>query len=530
MQFVLLGRVATMDAASTVLANGAVYVDGNTIVAATDRSAPPPAEFADAITVDTAGIIFPGLIELHNHLSYDALELWRVPQKITKRSQWQRNADYVANVSQPMTTIAASRDSRLLAAVARYAETKCLFGGVASSQGISLKGDNMLTSYRSAMRVVDDPGDRQFPRASTCIPDVTASDWAKFKNELDRVSCMLLHLSEGLDAKARDAFLALQNGNQWAINSALAGIHCAALEPQDFAVMQENGASVVWSPLSNLLLYGGTTNIKAARSAGLAIALGSDWSPSGSKNLLNELKVAKVADDVLGIGLADQDIVAMVTSTAARIVKWDGLVGSIAAGKRADFTVIAAPAAADPYASIINARETDLVLLMIDGQAVLGTAPLMSALGQSGETVPLGNTTRVINYGPGDPRLPMLSFEEARAAMADALSRLPTLLEDERAGRGVSGQSLVAPTRPQLRLALNEEHLGGFALRPRLPFHGRPTGPDAALHAAAAPTPPLKAVPLDPPTVTDDPNYAAALQAQANIPAAIKAGLQSFYG
>jgi len=233
-----------------------------------------------------------------------------------------------------MTTIAASRDSRLLAAVARYAETKCLFGGVASSQGISLKGDNMLTSYRSAMRVVDDPGDRQFPRASTCIPDVTASDWAKFKNELDRVSCMLLHLSEGLDAKARDAFLALQNGNQWAINSALAGIHCAALEPQDFAVMQENGASVVWSPLSNLLLYGGTTNIKAARSAGLAIALGSDWSPSGSKNLLNELKVAKVASDVLGIGLADRDIVAMVTSTPARIVKM-GWAGRIDRGRQA---------------------------------------------------------------------------------------------------------------------------------------------------------------------------------------------------
>jgi hypothetical protein len=85
-----------------------------------------------------------------------------------------------------MTTIASSRDARLLAAVARYAETKCLFGGVASSQGISLKGDNMLTSYRSAMRVVDDPGDRQFPRASTCIPDVSASDWAKFKKELDK--------------------------------------------------------------------------------------------------------------------------------------------------------------------------------------------------------------------------------------------------------------------------------------------------------------------------------------------------------
>src|ERR1700736_4187980 len=125
----------------------------------------------------------------------------------------------------------------------------------------------------------------------------------------------------------------------------------APRSPQDFAVMRENRASVVWSPLSNLLLYGGTTDIRAARAAGLDVALGSDWSPSGSKNLLNELKVAKIANDVLDIGLADRDIVAMVTSTPARIVKWDGLVGSVSAGKRADFIVIAAPASADPYGS-----------------------------------------------------------------------------------------------------------------------------------------------------------------------------------
>jgi imidazolonepropionase-like amidohydrolase len=530
MKFVLRGTVATMDSEFAVLTNGAIYVDGNTIAAVADRAAPPPAGFAGATMVDTAGIIFPGLIELHNHLSYDALELWRVPQKFTNRGQWQNNADYRANVSGPMAVIASSRDPHLLAAVARYAETKCLFGGVATSQGISLKGDNMQTSYRSAMRVVDDPADKKFPRARTSIPDVSASDWAKFKAELEKATCMLLHLSEGLDATARDAFLALKQGDQWAITAALAGIHCAALEPQDFAVMRANGASAVWSPLSNLLLYGGTTDIRAARAAGLDVALGSDWSPSGSKNLINELKVAKVANDVFNIGLVDRDIVAMATSTAARVVKWDALVGSVSAGKRADFTVMAAPAAiADPYASLINAQETDLVLLMIDGQPVLGTTALMSAFGQTGETVQLGSATRVINYGAGDPRLPALTFAQAKAAMADALSRLPTLLDDENKGRGVAGHTLAAAERPRLRLALDEEHSGGVALRPRLPFKGKPTGPDADFPSAATPVP-LKPLSLDPPTVTDDPNYGAILQAQANILPAIKEQLKVYYG
>ena len=52
------------------------------------------------------------------------------------------------------------------------------------------------------------------------------------------------------------------------------------------------GGSIVWSPFSNLWLYRGTTDVLAARAAGVRICLGADWSPSGSKNLLGELKVA----------------------------------------------------------------------------------------------------------------------------------------------------------------------------------------------------------------------------------------------
>jgi len=531
MKFSLLGRVVTMDDKFTVFPNGAIYVDGNTIVAVGAQSTSPPPGFTAAKSVNTGGTIFPGLIELHNHLSYDSLRMWAVPQKFTNRGQWQNNSDYAMNVSRPMGEIAQSSDPRLLAAVARYAETKCLLGGVTASQGISLKGNNVNTYYRSAMRVVDDPGDAQFPRAATHIPDVDASGWAQFNAELLRLknSSLLLHLSEGLDQEARAAFLALKHGNQWAISPALAGIHCAALEPKDFAIMKSKGASVVWSPLSNLLLYGGTTDIKAARSAGLDIALGSDWSPSGSKNLLNELKVAKIANSVFALGLAEKDIIAMVTSTAARIIKWNALVGSIAASKRADFTVIGPQSAADPYSDLIESRETDLLLLMVDGRAVLGTPDLMSSLGQRGESIKVGTSTRIINYGTGDPRVPTLTFAEAEAAMKDALSRLPTLLKDEKAGMGVSQLKLAAGPKPELSLALDEEHLTGYVQRVRLPYHGQATGPDAVFNPAALAAAPLKPLSIDPPSVANDPGYGARLQAQVNIPAAVKRHLKVYY-
>src|SRR5215469_495640 len=373
MKCVVKGRVATMDAASTLLPMGAVYVDGQNIVAVQESSAPPPAGFAGAVTVGPSGAIFPGLIELHNHLSYNALTMWSVPRKFADRGQWQDNADYKHRVSDPMNTIAKSMDPHLLASLVRYVETKCLLAGVTSSQGISLQSDHLNAYYGSVMRVVEDPPERGFPRATTHIPDIEASEWAQFKRTLDRASCLLLHLSEGLDDKARAAFLALQNGQgDWAISRALAGIHCAGLLPEDFAVLGRHGASMVWSPLSNLLLYGGTTKVAAARSANVPIALGSDWSPTGSKNLLNELKLAKTVNDVAGLGFPDRELAAMVTRVPASIVKWDSLVGSLEAGKRADLIIADAPPDEDVYAGLISARETGILLVVIDGRPVVG--------------------------------------------------------------------------------------------------------------------------------------------------------------
>jgi len=531
MKYVLNGRVATMDEASKVLQNGAVYVDGRNIIAVQDGGAPLPPGFASAPTVGISGVIFPGLIELHNHLSYDALTMWSVPGRFADRSQWQDNVDYKHRVSDPMNTIAKSRDPHLLASLARYVETKCLLAGVTSSQGISLKSDQLDAYYRSAMRVVEDPGDRQLPKASTHIPDIAASEWAQFKKTLDRASCLLLHLSEGLDDKARSAFLALQNAQgSWAISPALAGIHCAGLHPEDFAVLGGRGGAMVWSPLSNLMLYGGTTNIAAAKSAGVPISLGSDWSPTGSKNLLNELKVAKVVNEVGGLGLTDHDLIAMVTRIPASIVKWGALVGSVEAGKRADLIIVNAPSSSDVYASLIAARETDIDLVIINGRAVVGEPAMMTALGATGETLTLGGKPRNIDYGRGDPKVPPVSYAEARAAVADAFQRLPHLLADEAAGRGAGHRALTAQ-ESEWRLALDEQLPTGYALRPRLPRDGGPTGPDALLDrtAGAVSTKPLEPLPLDPVSVIDDASYAKFLQAQRNLSPEIKEGLKAFY-
>jgi cytosine/adenosine deaminase-related metal-dependent hydrolase len=147
MKYILAGRVVTMNAARTVLQSGAVYVDGNLINSVADSAKPAPPGFETATKIDTKGVIFPGLIELHNHLSYNILQLWSVPKLFHDRGQWQRHNQYVQLVNGPMLQLSKSTDPRVLAAIARFAETKCLLGGVTASQGISLKSDHLQKYY-----------------------------------------------------------------------------------------------------------------------------------------------------------------------------------------------------------------------------------------------------------------------------------------------------------------------------------------------------------------------------------------------
>jgi 5-methylthioadenosine/S-adenosylhomocysteine deaminase len=56
--------------------------------------------------------------------------------------------------------------------------------------------------------------------------------------------------------------------------------------------LADGGVGFIWSPRSNLELYGKTADIISARSAGMNIAIAPDWSPTGSTGMLTELSLA----------------------------------------------------------------------------------------------------------------------------------------------------------------------------------------------------------------------------------------------
>ena len=68
-----------------------------------------------------------------------------------------------------------------------------------------------------------------------------------------------------------------------------------------------------------------TTDIATAQSNGMRICLGADWSPSGSKSLLGELKVADlhIHAKQLTKQFPPQAICAMATCNPADALGWD---------------------------------------------------------------------------------------------------------------------------------------------------------------------------------------------------------------
>ena len=526
-QYALRGRIVTMNSSRRVFHDGIIYIDKGRIVDVKNLKDKAPEGFENIPVVNTKGTIYPGLIELHNHLSYNILRLWQVPKKYTNRNQWGGTPEYRKIISGPMNIL--GRTPGYIEAIVRYVECKCLMGGVTTSQGIALFSNNGIQKYyRGIVRNVEDTDDADLPEALAKISDVEANSVESFYERLKKQDCMLLHLSEGTDAAAHKHFTDLQlNTGEWAITEALAGIHCVALEDEDFRLMKERKASMVWSPLSNLLLYGQTADIKSAIKNKLLIGLGSDWSPSGSKNLFGELKVARLVASELGIYKRKSDILALATINAAKILKWDKQLGSIEKGKRADLMVVNGTTK-NAYDHFLNSRETAISLVVINGVPRYGHENLMNEWDAGNEKVPVGGVNYSLNLkqATADPVVGELKLEDAVEKLSSGLADLPHLAELMEMPHALLSP-LKANAHPQWFLVLDHnDEVEGEKLR-------MATSPGLMKAQPLRASQPLSEIveemELDKMTVADDPDFLNILQTEQNLPQYLKNGLVKMY-
>jgi 5-methylthioadenosine/S-adenosylhomocysteine deaminase len=517
--FVLEGRIVTMGPAGEVIERGQLLVSRGRIVAVRPAGEQLPPPFASARRKATGGTIYPGLIDLHNHFVYNVLPLWEVPRLYQNRSQWPRNAGYPAGVTLPVRALAESPTTAR--ALVRYVEAKALIGGTTTGQGIRTRVNGGPRLFRGAMRNVEETGDSALPEAGTLVPTLYVNEdrVRSFRSSLERRVAYFYHLAEGVDEAAHRTYADLADNDL--IRPSLVGIHCLGLRPEDLETVARAGAKAIWSPFSNMLLYGRTVDLKALQDSGVAFAIGCDWSPTGSKNLLQELKVARWAVQAQASTLTDADLVRAVTAGAARVLGWHDSVGSIVPGGYADLLVLAGDAG-DPYSRLIEATERDVSLVAVHGIPRYGDRDLMQALHSAPEH-PLedytvdgaaksfylrtaGSDLNDLGFGPATDLL--------RAAMAD----LPGFREASQQERA---QLTSMDLEPSFAVQLDNEWE---------PVPGDVGEPDLPAPALAADWSQLAdRVELDAPEVGAD-DYWERIAAQGNIDDGLKDSLRRAYG
>ena len=264
---ILKGTIVPMTAEDAVIENGQILIQNEKIVAIIGEGEAWPATVntAGAVEVDTGGYIFPGMLNIHSHTAYNTLPIWEAPKLYQNRYQWTKAKTYSNYVNYPKKLITDSNYYNLVIEVGKYAEVKGMVGGETAIQGTPSRNgiNNML------IRNVEDKNfgqDKVYQRGLTIEDSRWQDTVPAFLTKADAglVEAWIVHLAEGIDEDPSleefSVLTSLGMLQEWTVI-----IHGTALTQTEFAAMAAVGSDLIWSPLSNLLLYGQTTDYSAVK-------------------------------------------------------------------------------------------------------------------------------------------------------------------------------------------------------------------------------------------------------------------------
>ncbi len=385
--YALRGDVVTMNDARDVLSDHYVEIQGDRIMSIT--STPPPG----VSTVETGGLIFPGLIDAHNHPSYNILDLIPFDATFEHRDEWRASALYGEFGSQYSGIRDYGGTQAQLISMYKLAELRALCSGTTTIQGVNCNGDSYSPYAHQGMGINNA---ERFPArilSSTFPLNESSAYWAGKDAEgyWDR---FVIHLAEGTNATALDEFA------EWlslcTLDERTTIIHGVALGESEWASLAAAGSHLVWSPRTNVALYGSTADASGALSAGVNVALAPDWTESGSRHILDEMQYARFLSDALWEGaLSSRMVVEMVTRSAADALGSAARIGQIAVGYQADLMVVPGSQAV-PYDELLAAEPSDVVVTVVSGRPMYGDPSIISqfAFLSDTEDIVIGGVTK----------------------------------------------------------------------------------------------------------------------------------------
>ncbi len=365
---------------------GEVVTEGDRIACVDSDCA---SEFPNATIAECgAAVISPALVNPHEHMRFNELgPHWDLgDERYDNRHEWR------GELSTPNNPSGTGRNSTGM----RWNELRQLIGGTTSvigsgrASGIVRHLDDLQSAEREQgfRQVVYetfplDDSDSQF--ADELIPPESCEGW-NFEHDAFSVSqqpAYLPHMAEGIDPYAADEFRCqsqdyADGGRDFAQPNA-SFIHSIGLDAVDFHRMARAGTRLVWSPRTNIALYGVTADVSTFHRFGGTIALGTDWAYTGSANMLRELTCADSYNrDYLNGIFTDRELWEMATINAAISGGNDHVIGSLEEEKVADILVV--DGAPGDYRAVLDADSEDVLLVTRDGEPFFGDADILDGL------------------------------------------------------------------------------------------------------------------------------------------------------
>ncbi len=186
----------------------------------------------------------------------------------------------------------------------------------------------------------------------------------------------------------------------------------------DYVDLAKNDMGLIWSPYSNLLLYGETLDIEAAHTAGVRLSIGSDWVPTGTKSVLEEIKLAaryvdrtltRDKSSKLNKIFTDEYLYNMMTENSAKMINHWGTasgeagVGQLAVGAMGSVIGVSIQNP-NPYTNLVRmATEKEINLVVVDGNPLYGNINYLEQAGiTSNEYEIFSNEVFIVNRAASD--------------------------------------------------------------------------------------------------------------------------------
>ena len=265
--------------------------------------------------LDLSGyMILPGLINSHDHLELNLFP--RLGRGIYPNATAWATDIYQPGKSPISEQLAVPTSTRL-----RWGAIKNLLSGVTT-----VAHHNPLPSFALRRKLPV----RVLSRYGWAHSVHFAPDWQERFHATPKAYPFIIHAAEGTDEPSRREIKLLKQTG--VLKSSTVLVHAVGVGRKELMTIAESGSSLVWCPSSNHFTLGQSVDRKILN-AGLPIALGSDSALTSKGDLLDELRFASAI-------ISPERLYAMVTSTAAQVLKLPYGFGEICHGGPADLLIV----------------------------------------------------------------------------------------------------------------------------------------------------------------------------------------------